>query len=273
MLRKIFNWKVFSVLYAIFFMILGIFTFATFDKNDILLPNVETILNMLGAFVEVTGVSYCFAKGWKVQLFSKKFSIVYAIVTVLFFPAIFLYFCLYFPVMMDFDLFSGVIASAVTVALQIILILPAIVAYFMYFAEYKEYSSIKKGVHKILACAVCADAFCTLVALIFFKYQNLFKYNAFDYYGLFMSLLVLPLIVFYAWDIKAANQKLWKSFTILYVLSEILSYLYMSSQYKYDFDIFSSVTNILVLLAIIGYTLFVLYRYSFTDEIFGNEQN
>ena len=274
MINKIFNWKVVSILYLFVYIILSIASFPLYNTDSILFPDIEAIFNLLMLFIITIGFGYCFANGWKIQLFSKKFSIIYAITVFCFIPIAFVYYCFDFTVSMG-DIFIGILASFITIVCFVFAMFPAIIGYSFYMTKYKEFSCVEKPAHKIISSYIAVNAFCYLIIMLLFKTENFLEYNSFDYLGIVISFLALPFTIAYAWNKKTVSSKFSKTFFVLFVVSNMLSFGHMSSQFKTDFFNFSlnSIIGVLFSLIQLLYIIFVLYKYAFTDKVRGNEQN
>ena len=266
-LNKIFNWKVFAILYVLMLIVS-----VGFSPIEDYLPSTpyNSLLDIMQWLFVLFSVGICYAAGWKKRICSNAtvaFGIMFSIITI---------FLVSFQVATDADVLSG-FSIFIDFFLSFLLItlfniLPFIAAV-TYFVKSDEYTPVEKPFCKIF-CLVMLLNF--LASLIKFVYNHLIFDSIYDYIDIVMSFVLVVIGICYSWNIKLRNKNIVNILALLVIASFCVPVSLHSQKYIDFTGIHSELSNIVGLLYLIACSVFwviIVYRYAFTKEIYNQEAN
>ncbi len=246
-MNKIFNWKNFSILYLLYWLILSATTpiISYFSTLDIFV----LIVTM---FCQIFGFGLCVAIGWKKQFFSTKLVIFFTLLSVL-----------SFPVTVLSGYFNSPEYGFLTIAIGgLIISFPMWIAFFIYLKNRNTYNMIEKPFLKLFCAYYAYSILCGLIRLILLNHN----YNIFDYINILSGLIIALFVICYAWNYRIKNVKVIKTFAIYLMIAILLPLKLLSVQFLYDTGIQQLITNPLGFVYVILMTvfqLFIIYKYAF----------
>lgn len=265
--KKIFSWKVFTVIYALLILLDGMF--ATIPTNIQSTPY-NSFLNIIMFFSMLFAVGVCYAVGWKKKFF-KNSTVAFGVI--LFIISIFLT-SLQSALDSDFSSSSFYIFIYLFVMFGFMLIVNILpfIASVTYFVKSDEYAPVEKPFWKLYSIYFLVSYSSFLLAIL---YNKIIFDSIYDYINLIISFGFLIILTCYSWNIKLKNRNIVSLLSLLIIVGVCIP----DSLYSQKFLDFSGqsaeVGNILGYLYVMVITVIqvlVIYRYAFTKEIYKSEE-
>lgn len=246
-MNKIFNWKNFTVLYLLFYLLLA-FTvplasyFSTFDIFALI----------IAIFCQIFGFGLCCAVAWKKQFFSSKLLVFFTLLTILSFPV---------SVLSSYLQMENSVLLDIAIS-YIILSFPMLIAFFIYLKQRNSYDIIDKPFLKLFCAYFACDTLANLIRLILINNS----YNIFDYINIFSSIITVLFLLGYAWNYKIKNKTFVRAIAIYLFIVILLPHQLLSYQFSYDTGIYQLLTNPLGFIYVVlmsAFQMFIIYRFAF----------